>query len=91
MPDRDFYYLIGLRFERAGDCVEHSFWANGPDDERSIWGKCLQTLKEVENPQIVHYGSYEIRFLRKMKERHPLANDDRAFVDRLIEHVGQPR
>ena len=85
MPDRDFYYLIGLRFERAGDCGEHSFWANGPDDERSIWGKCLQTLKEVENPQIVHYGSYENRFLRKMKERHPLANDDREFVDRLID------
>jgi predicted RecB family nuclease len=42
LPDRDFYYLVGLRFEQAGDRVEHSFWADAPDNERDIWGECLQ-------------------------------------------------
>jgi transposase len=84
MPDRDFYYLIGLRFGRAGNCVEHSFWADRPDNERDIWGECLRTLKAIEGPQIVHYGAYESRFLRKMKERYQQADDDREFIDRLI-------
>lgn len=70
MPGRDFYYLVGLRFQRAGESVEQSFWANGPNNERDIWEDCLQTLKAIGNPQIVHYGSYENRFLRNMKDRY---------------------
>ena len=85
MPDSDFYYLIGLRFEQAGNHVEHSFWADMPDNERDIWGECLRTLKAIESPQIVHYGAYESRFLRKMKERHQQADDDCEFIDRLIQ------
>ena len=33
MPDRDFYYLIGLRYEAQGVPVEHSFWADRPENE----------------------------------------------------------
>jgi predicted RecB family nuclease len=84
MPDRNFYYLIGLRFERNGDQVVHSFWADGVDDERVIWEDCLRTLKEIGNPQIISYGAYEARFLKQMKERYVSALDDVEFVDRLI-------
>jgi predicted RecB family nuclease len=84
MPDRNFYYLVGLRFERDGDQVELSFWADGVDDERVIWEDCLRTLKQIGNPQIVSYGAYEARFLRQMKERYVSALDDVDFVDRLI-------
>lgn len=45
MPDRDFYYLIGLRFERDGKQVERSFWADGFDGEREIWENCLRSLR----------------------------------------------
>ena len=85
MPDRNFYYLIGLRFECDGEQVERSFWADGLDGERVMWENCLQTLKAIGNAQIVSYGAYEIRFLRQMKERYVLAPDDVKFVDRLIE------
>ena len=84
MPDRNFYYLVGLRFERGGDQVERSFWADGTDDERVIWEDCLSALKEIGNPQIVSYGAYETRFLKQMKERYVSAPDDVEFVDRLI-------
>ncbi len=84
MPDRDFYYLVGLRFERDGDQVECSFWAEGLGDERGIWEDCLRALKEIGNPQIVSYGAYESRFLKQMKERYISALDDVDFVDRLI-------
>jgi predicted RecB family nuclease len=85
MPDRDFYYLIGLRFECGGEQVSRSFWADGLDGERVIWENCLRTLKAIGNAQIVNYGAYETRFLRQMKERYILAPNDVEFVDRLIE------
>jgi len=85
MPDRDFYYLIGLRFESGGMHVERSFWADGLDGERAIWENCLGELKAIGNAQIVSYGAYETRFLRQMKARHILMPDDVEFVDRLIE------
>ena len=84
MPDRNFYYLVGLRFERDGDQVERSFWADGLGDERVIWEDCLKALKEIGNPQIVSYGAYEVRFLKQMKERYISATGDVEFVDRLI-------
>ena len=85
MPDRDFYYLVGLRFECDGEQVERSFWADGLDGERAIWENCLRELKAIGNAQIVSYGAYETRFLRQMKARYILAPDDVEFVDRLIE------
>jgi predicted RecB family nuclease len=85
MPDRDFYYLVGLRFVHGGEQVEQSFWADGLDGEREIWESCLRTLKAIGNAQIVSYGAYESRFLRRMKDRYVLTPDDLAFVDRLIE------
>jgi predicted RecB family nuclease len=85
MPDRNFYYLVGLRFESGGEQVERSFWAHGLDGERVIWENCLQTLKAIGNAQIVSYGAYETRYLRQMRERYALASDDVEFVNRLIE------
>lgn len=85
MPDRDFYYLVGLRFESSGKQVERSFWADGLDGERVIWENCLQTLKAIGNAQIVSYGAYEARYLRQMKARYILEPEDVEFVDRLIE------
>ncbi len=84
MPDRDFYYLIGLRFEFGGEMVERSFWADRSDGERAIWENCLRTLKAIGNAQIVSYGAYEGRFLRQMKERYVREPDDFEFVDRLL-------
>ena len=84
MPDRDFYYLAGLRFERGGEQVERSFWADGLDGERVIWENCLRELKAIGDAQIVSYGAYETRFLRQMKARYTLAPDEVEFVDHLI-------
>ncbi len=85
MPDRDFYYLVGLRFECDGEQVERSFWADGLEGERAMWENCLRTLKAIGNAQIVSYGAYEARFLRQMKQRYVSAAVDVEFVDRLIE------
>ncbi len=85
MRDRDFYYLIGLRYESEGKPVEQSYWANGPEDESDIWQQCLRLLRGIENPQIVHYGAYESRFLKRMRERWAPTAEDVAFVDRIVD------
>ncbi len=84
MPDRDFYYLIGLRFAFHGAPEERSFWADRANGEREIWENCLLTLKSIENPQIVSYGAYEIRFLKRMRERYVRETLDAEFVEKLI-------
>ena len=33
LPDRDFYYLIGVRIETAQGIVQHSLWADGANEE----------------------------------------------------------
>jgi predicted RecB family nuclease len=84
MPDRDFYYLVGLRFESQGELAERAFWADSPEDERGMWENCLRTLKSIESVQLVHYGAYETRFLRTMKKRYVSEPHEVEFVDRLL-------
>jgi predicted RecB family nuclease len=85
MPDRDFYYLISLRHEAQGRLVEQFFWADGPEGEYDIWQECLSALRAIENPRIVHYGAYESRFLKHMRERWKPTAEDAEFVDRIVD------
>jgi predicted RecB family nuclease len=80
-PDRDFYYLIGLRTKSAGSPV-HSFWANDPGDEQDMWADCLHRLSEIDSPRLIHYGNYETQFLKRMRARYPNIGNP-VFLDQL--------
>ena len=82
-PDRDVYYLIGLRIRSADSSVHYSFWANDPSGERGMWADCLHALTGIDNPRLIHYGSYETQFLKRMKTRYPSIGNP-AFLDQLI-------
>jgi predicted RecB family nuclease len=69
LPDRDFYYLIGLRIGNGESAVQHSLWADTVEDEGKIWREFLAILGTVERPVLIHYGSYETTFLKSMGER----------------------
>ena len=84
VPDRDFYYLIGLRIENGGSSIQHSFWADDISDQREVWTSFLHTLAKIDSPRLIHYGSYETVFLKRMKERYGDAAADPALVDQLI-------
>jgi predicted RecB family nuclease len=84
IPDRDFYYLIGLRFRSGESYVHHSFWANDVSEEKEVWVSFLHTLAKIENPQLIYYGSYETIFLKRLKERYGEAVENPVFLDRLI-------
>jgi predicted RecB family nuclease len=70
MPDRDSHYLIGLRILGANSVVQRSLWPDGHVDEESIWREFLQIITNVDNPQLIYYGSYETIFLRHLKKRY---------------------
>ncbi len=70
LPDRDFYYLIGVRIRNGDSVVQHSLWADSADEEKRIWTDFLGVLSGIENPVLVHYGSYETTFLKRMHERY---------------------
>jgi hypothetical protein len=84
IPEREFYYLIGLR-RRIGDRDTHQyFWADTPANERDIWESCLSTLATIEAPRLIHYGSYETLFLKRMKARYCSTAAESAFIDELL-------
>ena len=76
LPDRDFYYLIGLRIGNGESAVQHSLWADTVEDEGKIWREFLAILETVEKPVLIHYGSYETTFLKRMSERHGGPQDE---------------
>jgi predicted RecB family nuclease len=77
LPDRHFFYLIGGIVKTAEGCEPFSFWADNSDDERIIWTSFLTLLSRVPNPILVHYGSFESAFLKRMSLRYgiPAAHD----------------
>jgi predicted RecB family nuclease len=70
LPDRDFYYLIGVRIGNGDTVVQHSLWADTADEEKRIWTEFLSVLSAIESPLLVHYGSYETTFLKRMCQRY---------------------
>src|SRR5437667_12269692 len=70
LPDRDFYYLIGVRIGNGESAVQHSLWADTVEEEGKIWREFLGILESIKRPVLIHYGSYETTFLRRMRERY---------------------
>ncbi|MFC1781019.1 IS66 family transposase [Planctomycetota bacterium] len=84
IPDQDFYYLIGYRFKKNGHFIQKSLWANRFASEKNIWDEFLENLSCIENPKLIHYGSYETRFLKRMKERYGEGAVNPSFLDSVI-------
>lgn len=80
--DRDLYYLIGMRTDAQGSTAQYSFWADDAAEEEKIWAAFLQKLTEIGNPRLIHYGSYETQFLKRMRARYP-STENPAFLDAL--------
>jgi predicted RecB family nuclease len=82
-PDKDFYYLIGMRFTEGEVLVKHSFWADEIADEKKLWASFLSIIQRLNSPQLIYYGSYEKTFLEKMRQRYGELDIAPAFLDQL--------
>ncbi len=87
LPDRDFYYLVGVRVDALGGTVHQSLWADSPSDERRIWEEFLGILWEVDRPILLHYGSFEKMFLKKMCERHGVPPEPSAAATAIASSI----
>lgn len=86
LPDRGFYYLIGLRVGNGESAVQHSLWADTVENEVKIWRKFLGILETIEKPVLIHYGSYETTFLRRMIQQYG-APEDESVAAKAIGHA----
>jgi predicted RecB family nuclease len=73
IPDRDFYYLIGLRIRNGDSVVRHSLWADTAEDEAQIYFEFLNILKTIDKPSLIHYGGFETEFLKQMGARYGIS------------------
>jgi predicted RecB family nuclease len=72
LPDRDFYYLIGIRLGEGDSAVQYSLWADRVSEEKRIWQEFLNILASTRNPVLIHYGSYETTFFKRMRDRYSI-------------------
>lgn len=70
LPDRDFYYLIGVRIADKESVINYSFWADNISEENLIWHQFCDLLAGASHPTLIHYGAYEKTFLKRMQERY---------------------
>src|SRR4051794_19934886 len=63
LPDRNFYYLIGLVVVENGVESRHSFWSDGEDDKVTIFRGLLDKLGQYSEYSLFHFGDYETRAL----------------------------
>jgi len=66
LPDRNFYYLIGVLINDRGTVSEYSFWADKQDQQYKIFQDLLNILDRYDDYAIYHYGQFEKRYLKKM-------------------------
>jgi predicted RecB family nuclease len=71
VPDRDFYYLIGLAWDDGSGVRRASFWADRRADEGKVWAKFLKVVGGFGDDFVLfHYGRYETQCLSRLAHRH---------------------
>jgi predicted RecB family nuclease len=76
IPDQDFYYLIGVLVIKGDSTKKFSFWADDQNDEETIWQEFLSVVKSHGEFTLLHYGSYETKFVEKMSKKYGSEKDE---------------
>ena len=71
IPERDFYYLIGMIIIDNGTTTYRNYWAGQKADEENIFCHFIESVEQLPNCSLFHYGSYDATALKHMKGRLP--------------------
>jgi predicted RecB family nuclease len=82
VPDRHFYYLMGLLVCQGDTTKHHAFWAHTDQDERHIWQQFVEKVAQYPDAPIYHYGSYEPRAIAQLAKRYD--TDAKSLTKRLV-------
>ena len=66
--ERSFVYLLGIIVDDRGHDTRYSLWADRPEDEGTVFQKMLEIVSRFEDFRLIHFGSYETAFLRRMRK-----------------------
>jgi predicted RecB family nuclease len=83
IPDKDFYYLIGVIIKTENSETGHSFWADDISEQQNIFIQFIDLLNAQNNFVLYHYGSYEIQALKRIVKKLPLSYQNK--VKKIIE------
>jgi predicted RecB family nuclease len=86
LPDRDFYYLIGLRWPSETGIQECALWAEAYEDEMQSWTEFIHIISSIKLPVLIHYGNFESIFVNRMIDRYgvPRESIDLKIFDSTI-------
>jgi predicted RecB family nuclease len=82
LPDRDFHYLIGTLVVSDGQETFHSFWADTQADEAIIFAQFADTISQLENFRVFHFGDYDTAALKRMKPH--LSESHQKLLDLIL-------
>ena len=66
--EKSFAYLLGMIIDENGTETRYSLWADSKDDEQLLFRRMLEIVSQYEDFTLIHYGSYETSFLRRMSK-----------------------
>ena len=87
LPDREVYYLIGVRLEDDMCGMRHALWADAVVDEEHIWRAFLGILSRINNPVLIHFGNFDAIFLKRMCERYGGPQEDSPAAKAIASSV----
>ncbi|WP_366183316.1 IS66 family transposase [Flavobacterium ovatum] len=84
IPDRDFYYLIGVIVKTENSATEYSFWANNVTEQQNVFIQFIDLINTQNDFILYHYGSYEIQVLKRIAKKVSLPYQNR--IKKIIEN-----
>jgi predicted RecB family nuclease len=83
MPDRQYYYLVGVLIRQGDNSNHHSLWANDTrKDEQQIWLQLVEIFRSYSDCPIYHYGSYDAKAVATLGNRYGTDTDE--ILKRLV-------
>ena len=71
LPDLGFYYLIGALIVSEDRETFLSLWANTKSDEAEIFRQFAETVSQLQDYRVFHYGNYDAVAMKRVAARLP--------------------
>lgn len=72
IPEREFYYLIGVVVESGESISHHHFWADDEAGQDAAFIRFVELLSSIPGGLVFHFGNYEMQALKNVQRRLPL-------------------
>ena len=82
LPDRDFHYLIGILVVSEEHETFQSFWADTQADESAIFAQFVDTIVQLEDFRVFHFGDYDSAVLKRIRPR--LSESHQKHLDVIL-------